>query len=463
MLIHILFFLLPFLLYLGIALQGASFYLICIIVPSLLFISQKKEIPSFISKISICLIALHIIFPITNIINYFFHDNLFPEFKYIIELKWPSILQSNFPSSLFIGSIFILFLSHYSRRFSNSNEIQKPINSEIMPLKYFLSGLLPASIFICLALIYQYYTGIDYHSFKGKILESTELLDNGKYRVNGFYGHPLTVAGVGLAYASFTWSLLWQTIVNKNSSKIDFLFINSKRFVPQISLTIITFCNFIIVILSSGRTAGVACVLMLVCVPLVLGIKKKPIITLLTVFTVLISSFFIIKQYGLLERIGFTTSSLSQSQSLDTGNYRQYFWKVYTKMFIDKPIVGQGNYWLKAGVRENYYNKMGYENLPEKYNAHNNYLEVLGSGGLLAAFWILTSLLIIAKILYKKLKEQNKEYNILSFCFSIMIFSNLVHALTQNVFFDSSVVYIYISLTYIVMWQIACNEKLKTK
>ncbi|KAB8040437.1 hypothetical protein GCL60_00550 [Silvanigrella paludirubra] len=460
MLINTIFFLLPFLLYLGIALQGASFYLICIVLPSLFFILNKKEIPSFISKISLCLIALHIIFPITNLINYFFHDNIFPNFKYIIELKWPSILQSNFPSSLFIGSVLILALTHYSKK--NVNTKLKANHVEIMPLKYFLSGLFPASIFICLALIYQYNTGIDYHSFKGKILESTELLDNGKYRTNGFYGHPLTVAGVGLAYASFTWSLLWQSIVKKGSLSINFIFFKQKNYLPQISLALITFCNFIIVILSSGRTAGVACVFMLAFVPFILGIRKKPIITTLTVFVVLISSFFIVKKYGLLERIEFTTNSITQSHSLDTGNYRQYFWKVYTQMFIDKPVVGQGNYWLKAGVRENYYNKMGYENLPEKYNAHNNYLEILGSGGLLAAFWILTSLIIIYISLRKKLKEQKKEYSVLPFCFSIMIFSNLVHALTQNVFFDSSVVYIYISLLYVVMWQIAVNEKLKS-
>ncbi|APJ04066.1 O-antigen ligase family protein [Silvanigrella aquatica] len=462
MALNIIFFILPFLMYLGIALQGASFYVICILIPSLYFITNKKEIPKFITSIALFLIALHIIFPITSLMNYIFPSSLFPDFTYEIELKWPGILLSNFPSAFFIGSAIILLLSLFSKKNAKSSHKKTSASLEIMPLKYFLSGLLPASILFCIALIYQSYSGIDFRSLRGGILADTELLDNGKYRVYGFYGHPLTVAGACLAYASFAWTLLWQSITHKSNVKFHFISLYHKNFFPQISLAIITFCNFFMIILSSGRTAAMACIFILITIPCILYIRKKPIVTLSVTLIVVISSFFIAKNAGLIDRINLTTTSVTQSHSLDNGNYRQYFWKVYTQMFLDKPFVGQGNYWIKAGVREKYYDKMGYGDLTEKYNAHNNYLEILACGGLLAATWILFFLINLGKTLTQKLREQKGAYVYLPFCFAVAIISNLIHSLTQNVFFDSSVIYIYLTLLFVLIWQISANEKLKT-
>lgn len=460
MLINYLFFIFPFFLYLGIALQGASFYLTCIVVPSMYFIKHKKTIPSYVLKTALCLLLLHIIFPLTNIINYLFPLKQFPNFEFNLVLKWPSILQSNFPSYLFIGTIFLSIFWYISKNQKNNLQNKVYNSCEILPLKYFLTGLFPAAIFICLALIYQYNVGLDFHSFKGNLLESTELLDNGKYRVNGFYGHPLTIAGVGLAYSIFSWSLLWISIIKKDDYNFSNLFLFKNVSIQRFALITITLCNFIIVILSSGRTAGIACIFMLIAIPLFLGIKRKPVLTVLTILILSFTSYFFLKKSGLMERIQFTTNSITQNQTLDTGNYRQYFWKVYWQMFLDKPIVGHGNYWLKAGIRENYYNKMGYENLPEKYNAHNNYLEILACGGLLALIWILSVLLILYKNIKNQINKHWKDLNYLIFCYSCMFIGNLIHALTQNVYFDSSVVYIYTSLIYVIIWHISFKENL---
>lgn len=461
MILNFIFFILPFLLYLGIALQGLAFYIICILIPAIYFIIHKKEIPKFISLISLCFIALHLIFPLTSFLNYFFQNHEISQFNYHIEMKWPGILQSNFPSSLFIGSVLIIILSMISKK----NAILKDqkndtFNIKIMPLKYFLAGLLPASILICLTLIYQHNYGIDYRSLKGGLLAETELLDNGKYRVYGFYGHPLTVASVGLAYVSFTWSLLCYYLVNKNNIQFNFIPFTNRKYISEISLSIITFCNFIIVILSSGRTASITCFALLVFIPIILCIRKKPILTITTVFFIFISSYFIGNRFGIIDRIIFTTKSVTQSHSLDAGNYRQYFWEVHTKMFLDKPIIGQGNYWLKAGLRENYYDKLGYEDIPEKFNAHNIFLEILASGGLLASVWILIFSYLICKLINKQLNAQKNGYVFLIFCLYFMYISNIIHSFTQNVFFDSSVVYIYIALIYVIIWQISSNKKI---
>ncbi len=355
---------------------------------------------------------------------------------------------------------FYYFFGTSAKIKKNNSQNLTQKNFDILPLKYFLTGLFPASILICLALIYQYNVGLDFHSFKGKYLEATELLDNGKYRVNGFYGHPLTIAGVGLAYSIFTWSLLWISLIKKDNYNFNNLFLFKNISIQRLALICITLSNFIIVILSSGRTAGVACIFMLIAIPLFLGIKRKPILTTLTILILSLTSFFFLKKSGLMERIQFTTNSITQNQSLDTGNYRQYFWKVYWQMFLDKPIVGHGNYWLKAGIRENYYTKMGYENLPEKYNAHNNYLEILACGGLLALIWILSVLLILYKTIKNQINKHEKDLKYLVFCYSCMFIGNLIHALTQNVYFDSSVVYIYTSLIYVIIWHISFKENL---
>lgn len=462
MLMNYLFFLLPFFLYLGIALQGASFYLICIITPSLYFIVHKKRIPNYLIKVAFCLLLLHIIFPITSIINYLFPLQQFPGFEFNIELKWPSILQSYFPSYFFISAVFLFIFSYFNKKTINTSARISMPKVAIEPLKYFLTGLFPASILICLALIYQAHSGLDFHSIKGKLLEPTELLQNGRYRVNGFYGHPLTIAGVGLAYTVFAWSLLWLTIIKKNESNFKNLFVFKNIFIHQIALITISICNFIILILSSGRTAAISCVFMLIITVFILGIKKKPLVSLLTAAVVSISSYFVISESGLLQRIIFTTSSVTQNHSLDTGNNRQYFWKVYWHMFLDKPIVGHGNYWLKAGIRENYYDKLGYENLSEKYSAHNNYLEILACGGLFAFLWILAIIGVLYKTIKNKINTHKKELNYLVFSYLAMFLANLIHALTQNVYFDSSVVYIYTALIFVIIWHIAFKENFKT-
>ncbi len=205
--------------------------------------------------------------------------------------------------------------------------------------------------------------------------------------------------------------------------------------------------------MSGGRTAGVVGITFLIFIPLIFNLRKNFLTTLFLVILIALGSFFIAQKLGLLNRIELVTKSFQNNNSFDSGNNRQYFWRTYEKMFLDKPIIGQGNYWLKQGVREEYYNKLGYESLSEKYIAHNVYLETLGTTGLLGFTWILVCLIYLGKAFKRNIFYKGSSLKPVSCALLLAFIANLLHGFTQNVFFDSSVDYIYLGLIVAVMWE----------
>lgn len=462
MFINSCFFLFPFLLYLGIALQGLSFYLFGLVVPALFFLCMQEKIPSFFTKIGVVFILLHILFPIINFFIYFYPNSYVSPKFYHLSLKWPGILQSNFPSSLFFGGLLLILLTSFSqKRISPEKKISL---SSIQPLAFFLKGLLPASCFFLFLLLFSHYTGVDLHTlFRKKIgyLSMQDAFQTGGFRVYGFYGHPLTVAGVCLTYTIFSWSLACSFLAN-NKVHIWNLFEKGRghQFLTILSLIAIAFLNEICVFLSGGRSATIVGLILIFLISLSCYLRGKknfyPLFFILCVLSV--TSLYFGHKLGILSRIEKTTTSLTQNESLDEGNYRLFFWKTYVKMFLDKPLVGQGNYWLKQGVREDYYNKLGYENLPEKYIAHNIYLEILGSTGLVGLVWICSLLCYLMVILHRNLFSKESHLRPLALPFLLAFIANLLHGITQNVFFDSSVVYIYLCLLMVMMWEKAIGS-----
>lgn len=457
---NFLFFLFPFFLFMGIAVQGLSYYLVGLVIPSLIFILNHKKIPTYFIMVGGAFIFLHIIFPIVNFIIYFLPNKEINPAIYTIALKWPGILQSNFPSSLFFGGLALILFTYISSRvqqkvFTNSEHIRN-----FYPLKFFLLGLVPASLLFMCLMLYGHYSGVDFHSiFRKKIeyLSADDAFRTGGFRVYGFYGHPLTVAGVCLAYSIFSWTLLWSYLTNKNKFNFSFLPFKNQNTLCCLFLIIVTFSNEMCLFLSGGRTATIVGIALLVLVPLCfsrgLNLRKNYLKIFIVIIFIVLASFFVSKKLGILNRIELTTTAVMNNSSLDTGNYRVYFWRTYMHMFLDKPIFGQGNYWLKQGVREEYYNKLGYEKLPEKYIAHNVYLEILGSIGAVGLVWIIVGLVYLFRVLKKNVFYEKSQLLPLSIALIFAFFGNLLHSITQNVFFDSSVVYIYICLIVVIMWE----------
>jgi hypothetical protein len=406
-----------------------------------------------------------------------------PESLYSIQWKWPGIFQSNFPSSLFFGGLALILLTLSSRSLTagSKNNSMDPViksrddktqpqndktqpqndktqqrNDKIQPLKSFLIGLSFSSIAFLCALIYQHNSGIDLRSlFRHHIeyLGQNDTFQNGTFRVYGFYGHPLTAAGVTLTYAVFSWTLLWSWLGKNRPALWSFIPFQNKKILPILILTSIAIANFIGLTLSGGRTATLAGAILFVVIPLAFYSKKSILKISFVLFSLSCIAFLFLKNSAFLERIVSTLHTVLKTDSLDKGNNRLIFWKVYAKMFQDTPFFGQGNYWLKQGVRDEYYNRLGYENLLEKFPAHNIYLEILGSSGIFGMLWIAACLFILFKTLKKEIFTKDKNLAALLACFSFAFIANFIHALTQNVFFDSSVVYIYICLLVICMWE----------
>lgn len=473
MILNFIFFLFPFLIYTGIAVQGISFYAIGILIPAL-FVTciQKRKLPSYFIHIGLCFLALHILFPITNFIAYFFPNKAVPTSIYEIQWKWPGIFQSNFPSSLFFGGLALVLLSlTLGPKKIGLDPLVKPgddkVNLEdrtslnpkdnrIHPLKSFLTGLSFASVLFLCALVYQHTSGIDLRSlFRSHIeyLGQNDAFKDGTFRVYGFYGHPLTAAGVSLAYCIFSWSLLWSWLGKNRSVSYSFIPFHNKKYAPLLVLSVISISNGVVVLLSGGRTASVTGLILFALIPFFFYAKKSLLKSSAAVLLISAVSFFFIKNSAFLNRIESTSEIIVKNQSFDNGNNRMIFWKIYEHLFIDHPIFGQGNYWLKQGVRDEYYNRLGYESLTEKFPAHNIYLEILGSAGILGMIWVIFSCFFLFRTLKKDILTKDKHLDILWISFSFAFLANLIHGLTQNVFFDSSVVYIYICLILVFLWE----------
>jgi hypothetical protein len=456
-----LFYVLPFVLFLGIAAQGVAYYLICFLIPFGFYLFHRRKIPSYFNTIGLIFIALHIIFPIVNLMVFFFPNDEFLRFYRSPFEHWPGAFQSCFPSSLFFGGLLFCLLPYLSGFFSKPKKKRSNFD-HFQPIRPFLTGLLPASLIFTAILYYSHHTGLDLRSLFRKRLEfmgPNDAFSTGGYRVNGFYGHPLTVAGACLAYCLFCWSLFWSYLSTKSRDMDKWSFLPFFRS-PLLALGLlgsISVLNFLSIVMSGGRLALLVAVLMIVGIPCAMQLKKHFFSTLIVCMALLVGMFFVAKQVGILSRLEATKVALLSKHQFDDGNNRIYFWKTYEKMFLDSPIIGQGNYWIKHGVRDEYYKIMGYEKLEEKFGAHNLYLEILGSAGLLGLIWVFSGFILLFREIKNRFYEKGSPLR--PYCFALMIafVGNLIHCLTQNVFFDSSVVYIYLGLFMILVWQGAKN------
>lgn len=458
-LLHTFFFLFPFFLYIGIALQAAGFYVIALLLPFLTFFFQKKALPNFFYKVGLCFILLHIVFPLTSILRYFFPNTNVDPALYRLEWSWPGILQSNFPSSLFIGGVLLVIFWKLTQKRSERHSSEVALRG-VEPFKFFLLGLSVASVVFLAFTLYQHATGLDLRSLfrrHHEFLGSGDRFTNGRFRVYGFYGHPLTAAGVALAYFTFSWALLWHWLTRRDS-QLTFIPYYSHRFKPIFILGTIALTNALVLGLSGGRTAAFMGVVQFILIPIYFNMRKNFFATVLIVLGLSGASFLMLQTTGLFTRVERTVSAVQKGDTLEKENYRTYFWKTYATMFADNPIFGQGNYWLKQGVRDAYYQKKGFGHIPEKFPAHNVYLEILGSGGLFSFAWILGVIVFLYRYFMRVVCARNRHLSFIFWSFCAAVVVNMGHGFTQNVFFDSSVIYIYISLLLMLLWQGAFSE-----
>ena len=123
-------------------------------------------------------------------------------------------------------------------------------------------------------------------------------------------------------------------------------------------------------------------------------------------------------------------------------------------MIEDRWISGYGPFIIRQGVRDDYYNKLGYSKLSEKYNAHNNDLEALADLGVIGVTILVIIMTYLTIRIRKAFFKKSKHLRVFLAPFLAFAVVNFIHALTQNVFYDSSVTYIYLYLLLLLVWSL---------
>lgn len=448
-------FIAPIIFFLGIALQAFSLFFLAIIIPFVFTLVYKIKMPKVTFDIGIILIVFYSLFPLISLFNFY-------ELKDSLNLSFhKGLLKSSLSSSFLISGILLVTSFKLNQLYLKKTlfNTQQPITS-IIPLKSFLLGLFFASIFTFCYCLFQHLTGFSLKAFLKNSMMDISINGSRYHRAYGGYGHPLTLASVCLAYSSFSWSLFCVLLFKKlTQSLISKVYFNRSKNLTLSILLGITVLNSAILALTMSKVAII--------------INFSLIFFIFTFFTLLsqerifrkllfIFIFFLIFIFGLsilqrnhtFKRLKQTYQNVKISGHPGKDDNRLKFWEVYISMIKDRWLSGYGSYIIRKEVRNNYYDKLGYSKLSEKFNAHNNYLEILADIGVLGtALFILIMIFLFVK-LRKSIFNKSIYLKIFFLPFLISFMANLTHSLTQNVFYDSSVTYIYLYFLILLVWSI---------
>ena len=167
--------------------------------------------------------------------------------------------------------------------------------------------------------------------------------------------------------------------------------------------------------------------------------KKKKIIlsSILIIFVLFISSIFIFKDFEVIKKVESLRRISNISLSDSTSASRLVIWKYSFDSFIDKPIFGWG--------LENFddsFNKYYDNTISEEWfdRAHNNYLDILITGGIISLLIYLIFIFFVFKLIYFLYKEEKIDF----ISWQIFTFGFLAY-LIQNIFiFDTLNTVIYL-------------------
>lgn len=425
------FFLLPLSFYLGAAGQAIGFYVFALLGMSVACLQRKvlsEENRKFLIKTGLCLLALHLIFPVTNAFAWLFHREswIVPE-GINLNPKWHFHLQSQFSSSVALSGVFLVLLGYFGSaknvkisELGNKSELPENVRA----LNYFRRGLLLSTLLFSVYAVVQHLTGFDYRA-TGQTLDPQHQLSNELYRVFGFYGHPLSLSSTGLTLFVFSLSMLGST-----GRKEDWW-----------SWFLIAFLNFYFVFAGNGRTAMFVAVCFLIYFVsrpknLSFGKYKKQAFFIVLVASVILAFF--------------TAGRYSEIFSEPLPD-RVLFWKVHALLFLESPFIGHGHKWLDLFLRNQSYIQHGLSALRDKFNAHQLYLEILANSGLLGFFWIVYWVKR-GKTEFVSALSKNEITQPFAGAFVIAVFANLLHGFTQETFFDSNVSSVYLGLLLTGIW-----------
>ncbi len=418
--------LLSFFLFAGVAVQAIGYYSLLVIFPCIYFwrIRLASVFYERMRSLGLGLFTLWAIFPISSLYNYFYDTS--------VPIAWSLLLKSHLSSCVGITGL-VLYLYSFKDRWWSVGVKAPPQNLNLF--KPFLQGLVIACVFECIYVFCEQTLGTN---FLGNVFGENRRMVGGLFRAPGFYSHPLSLAAVGLAYFAFTTTLAvqklsvlrwWQhALLILVSTYLVFASGGRAALVLVMFFALLAFFSVCFRILRKGALLSTKQRFIFYCVP--------PL--------VLIVSWCFFRASGLEGRFANLATSYRDSPEFE----RLIFWRVHWQIFWDHPWMGQGIALLDAFQRERYYAVLGFASLARKYPAHNIILETLSNVGLLGSVVILRAVAWI----WKALRTLRPSLWIYLRAVLAAVFLNVLNGLTQNVFFDASVVYIYLSFFLLLLW-----------
>lgn len=278
----------------------------------------------------------------------------------------------------------------------------------------------------------QHVTGFDFRTSQSYLPNMQ--FPGGTYRIQGFSGHPLTIAGISLCLVGFSsWMIGY--FLRRSGEMLGYT-------------TGILLLNLFFLYASGGRTAFFIAIVWLGLIgTLVASRLMKTRTLIISWFAVLLVLFFVLTMSGIGERY------LEAFQMKESGKMpnRLVFWQVHWQMFLDSPWVGQGYGHLSKGLRFMYYDAMGYREFEERFNAHNMILETLSNIGILGTA-ALVAIGYKVFLIGKKIAQSNPLTKNIGIGLIVATGLNFLHGFTQNVFYDSGVMVVYMYLFWLFIW-----------
>ena len=434
------FFLLPVAMLSGTALQGGGLYLLGILIPAYLYREElalySRRLP--LITIGVALVCLYFIFPAFDGLQFLIfkrgmqHQGVHP--------SWHEILRGPLSTGVGMVGIFLTLFGLYHRlRADYGGSGAEGHETSPTILNAFSRGLCFASAILLAYVTLQWATGFDYRPLVA--YRSDRQLPSGFFRASGFFTHPLSLAGVSLAILAFCWSLFWQNI---------------ERRIPEIDLPgkealFLSLTHLALIFMTGSRGATAIALVILTIVPLA-GSAQNPQLRRLKLICV--ATVVVLGGLGLFlsdQKARF--QELLQQLGTNQGDHRLDFWSVHWRMFLDAPIFGHGHAWLQAFGRRSYYEVLGFAQLPQKFNAHNIFLEILVDVGVFGAAILALTLLVLFKTL-RGIGRCEPVGTALISALGIAFAANMVHGLIQNTFFDTNITFTYLILLLVLLWSL---------
>ena len=231
-------------------------------------------------------------------------------------------------------------------------------------------------------------------------------------RPHGLFSHPLT-----LAYSAFAfWPLaMWRVIHHP------------RRLAPWITAAAIS----MLIYLSMSRTVQFVAIGSLL---LAIGTKLRgrSLVAALAL-AVLIGGAVALTPNTISQRFAATFSQQGVDRYSNYPDDRLAFWHVHWLMVKERPLLGHGVD-LDLHYRNPYYARIGMEDMPKKYEAHNEFLQVAAEGGIIGLLFFLAWWGYLAYIATFRLPKGELRTIVL---WTIIAFA--LASITQNSFQDGDV------------------------